>query len=263
MYIYLLTNTVNGKQYVGQTTRNVDYRIRGHLWTSTNKRGYPLHKAIVKYGWANFTVDILTNCLNQEHLDAEELRLIAKLNTQVPNGYNLLAGGKGGGKHSEQTKKLFSEMRKGKGMPEACLKASRLALSTRVLSEETHKKLSEAQRGNTKALGKPRPDVVKEKIGVAQRGDKNHAAKLTWEIVNAIRDEYKNGISFPILETKYSTSHANVSRIVHYRSWVPEGMKPNTSLIKPKKENAVRLTWELVNAIREEYALGAKIIELL
>lgn len=262
MYIYLITNTINGKQYIGQTTKNVEVRLSEHLRKSAKNKGYAIHRAIAKYGWDNFKVDILTNCLTQEHLNAEELRLITKFNTQVPNGYNLTAGGDGGGKHSEQTKKLMSEMRKGKGMPDACLKASKLALSNRVISEETHRKLSEAQKGNKKRLNDHKSEQERLKISLAQRGDKNHAAKLTWDIVNSIRSDYSQGMRVTAISCKYNLGHGRISSIVNYRAWVPDGMFPNTVPIKPKKDSAVLLTWEMVNSIREDYAAGMRIIDI-
>lgn len=37
MFIYLITNNVNGKQYVGQTTKTIEERWKRHCWQSTLK----------------------------------------------------------------------------------------------------------------------------------------------------------------------------------------------------------------------------------
>ena len=54
MVIYLITNTVNGKKYVGQTARPLGQRIREHTISE-----YPIGCAMRKYGRENFTVEIL------------------------------------------------------------------------------------------------------------------------------------------------------------------------------------------------------------
>lgn len=221
MLIYLLTNTVNGKQYVGQTIRSLKDRLYHHRWDSTKKRGYILHKAIAKHGWDAFTSEVLKYCSSKEELDAEEKRYITTLNTLVPKGYNWALGGESAGPHTEESKLKMSIQRKGRPAHEKLKSAVAKANSLRVVSEETHKKLSDSQKGNTKALGKPRPKEVKEKIGVAQRGDKNHAAKLTWPLVEAIRFDYANGIKVVALSRKYLISHANISRIVNFKMWLP------------------------------------------
>jgi hypothetical protein len=131
-----------------------------------------------------------------------------------------------------------------------------------VLSEETHKKLSESQKGNSKGLGHVKTPEVRRTIGLKQSGEKNHAATLTWAIVTAIREDYKGGMRVKDLAAKYSISHINVGRIIHFRTWVPEGMVANTDLVKHRKEGAVKLTWELVKLIRLDYSNGVKIAEL-
>jgi len=49
--VYLITNEVNGKHYVGQTTRTVEQRFKEHM-----ESPYPIGKAIRKYGAENFTI---------------------------------------------------------------------------------------------------------------------------------------------------------------------------------------------------------------
>jgi predicted GIY-YIG superfamily endonuclease len=49
--IYVVTNLVNGKQNVGQTTRKLKKRIKEH-----ENHGFLLSKAIKKYGIENFKI---------------------------------------------------------------------------------------------------------------------------------------------------------------------------------------------------------------
>jgi group I intron endonuclease len=57
MIIYKITNKVNGKIYVGQTTRSLEERWYGHCSTA-NQHGI-LGKALIKYGKENFRQEIL------------------------------------------------------------------------------------------------------------------------------------------------------------------------------------------------------------
>jgi group I intron endonuclease len=103
--IYITTNLVNGKQNIGQTTRNLKRR----MWEHKNG-GYLLHKAIKKYGFENFKV-ISFSC-PEENLDWTETFLIKELNTQSPNGYNLQDGGHKNKHQHEISKQKMSEKAK-------------------------------------------------------------------------------------------------------------------------------------------------------
>lgn len=103
--IYLLTNLITGKKYVGQTTRPLKARINDHQEQSRllNPR-MVIHRSIKKHGFKNFTVETLATCPNQEALDWAELHFATIHNTFYPHGYNLRAG-TGRGSTSEETKR--------------------------------------------------------------------------------------------------------------------------------------------------------------
>lgn len=82
---------VNGKQYVGQTTRTLEQRWREHCCKSSQCTY--LHHAIEKYGKENFKVEQIDIALDKEELDYKEQQYIKCYNTLVPNGYNLDTGG--------------------------------------------------------------------------------------------------------------------------------------------------------------------------
>lgn len=65
-FIYLITNKVNGKRYVGQTSKTVEERFRDHIEDcyTTKYNNRPLYKAIKKYGVNNFTIEVLEECPN-------------------------------------------------------------------------------------------------------------------------------------------------------------------------------------------------------
>lgn len=92
--IYLRTNTVNGKQYVGQTK---DFKQREYNWYNTkwSYAGRLINNARNKYGTDNFITTILKECDTLDEANKWEMYYINKLNTKVPNGYNLTDGGEG------------------------------------------------------------------------------------------------------------------------------------------------------------------------
>ena len=95
-YIYLITNNINGKMYVGQTSKTVSQRFKMHVHDSyRNNERYnsALHRAIRKYGESNFKVETLEEC-NIEILGDREVYWINRLNT-FKDGYNMTLGGEG------------------------------------------------------------------------------------------------------------------------------------------------------------------------
>ena len=166
--IYKITNTVNGKAYIGQTIHDAEKtRIRDHF-RSKGKGSQLIKDDIEKYGQDAFTYKILHDGIIPEFLDTLEKEVIAKFNTLAPHGYNLTEGG-GGGSRSEETRRKMSEARKGKPSPnkgkpfseEHCRKISE-AMKGKTLSEETRRKISE--NNSTK-----RPEV-RRKISEAHKG---------------------------------------------------------------------------------------------
>lgn len=89
--VYLLKNKVNSKCYIGVTTQQLKKRLRYHRNNSATYIG----RAIKKYGWENFKVEILEECASPDELFKREIYWIKTLNTKVPNGYSLTDGGEG------------------------------------------------------------------------------------------------------------------------------------------------------------------------
>lgn len=90
MIVYLITNKVNGKRYVGQTVRSLEERWKDHCRVKDDNY---FHRAIHKYGVENFSLEIIDTADSGEELDEKEIFWIQKLNTLFPHGYNLKEGG--------------------------------------------------------------------------------------------------------------------------------------------------------------------------
>ena len=89
--IYLITNKVNGKKYVGQSI-DIEGRWKSHI-TASKKSELHIYRAMRKYGIDNFDFSILEEC-SVDKLNEREIYWISELDT-YNNGYNMTIGGKG------------------------------------------------------------------------------------------------------------------------------------------------------------------------
>lgn len=110
--IYKYINKLDDKIYVGQTVNLLD-RHSKHLRNAKNPKHISLiDRAIGKYGYENFSLEII-ELVNEPFADVAECFWVQDLNSLTPNGYNIALGGNSKGwKHTEATKKLMSKNRK-------------------------------------------------------------------------------------------------------------------------------------------------------
>ena len=151
--IYKITNTVNGKAYIGQTRHDaVADRIPKHFSGHGN---IPIKRAVDKYGKDAFTYEILHDGIIPEFLDALEIKEIEKHNTLIPHGYNLRTGGRGGA-CSEETKEKISEANKGKTPWNKGKKGVQSpSMKGRKHTDESRRKMSEAKKGKNSGEKNP------------------------------------------------------------------------------------------------------------
>lgn len=123
--IYCIENTINGKKYVGKTSKDIEKRFREHVNASNRKTTNSLlHKAILKYGAKSFKIYILEENITSENSNSKEIFYIKSLNTLCPNGYNLTKGGDGGEWSNERKRRQSEFQKKFANTPEEKLKRS-------------------------------------------------------------------------------------------------------------------------------------------
>ena len=137
--VYIITNSLTGKQYVG-VTKDMRRRMISHASHTTPTKA-AIKNAIKKYGREVFKMEVLEEG-TVDHCYSREPYWIERMNTLKPKGYNICTGGRGskglvgdmngmfgrsgelhphfgkpgyfkGRKHSEQTKARMSEVHKG------------------------------------------------------------------------------------------------------------------------------------------------------
>lgn len=177
MLIYKLTNKLNGKCYIGQTTKSINERLAGHLRDVRGGSDCAIHRAIRKYSIDNFNIEILEdNVRDRESLSKLEVFYIAKYDSFGVNGYNMTDGGenppikKGNshylfGKHpSEESRKKMSEAHKGIYPSKETIKKRSITLKGIKRSDEWKNKIAKANKG------KHHSEETKRKMSIAKQG---------------------------------------------------------------------------------------------
>lgn len=95
-YIYHITNKINNKKYIGQTT-NIEHRLEEHLSAlrKNNHHSHKLQRAFNLYGENNFIFSWEKRAYQkEEELQLDEMKEIEKYDS-YNNGYNETQGGDG------------------------------------------------------------------------------------------------------------------------------------------------------------------------
>lgn len=119
LYCVYKHTSPSGKVYIGVTCQNPEDRWKnGFGYLNKNKDGKytqpSIARAIVKYGWKNFSHEILFNDLTKKEAAIKEMELIKKFKSDDREfGYNIEHGGNSMEKFSDETKKKISESKLG------------------------------------------------------------------------------------------------------------------------------------------------------
>jgi group I intron endonuclease len=166
--IYIVTNKINGKRYVGQTWNTLHRRWLNHC---SNKGCLKLYNSIQKNGRDNFSLEFLTIVHTQEIADYWEGFFIRKYDT-INKGYNIREGGSRG-KVSDETKKKMSSWQIGRKLSSehrSNVSKARMGMKP---SEKTRLKLSEVRKGN--------------RNGFAPGHKSGNQKGKTWKLINGKR----------------------------------------------------------------------------
>jgi group I intron endonuclease len=195
--IYIITNIINKKIYIGQTWQTVKRRFFNHCCPSSIACNY-LHKAIKKYGRKNFVVEAICCSRTQNDADFLETFFINEynsLNNKI--GYNLKSGGSGG-IPSLETRKKMSKSGKGR-IPWNKGK-------TGVISEEHKRKISEGTKGKIVIHS----EETKKKIGMASSGRN----KMSNEKENNIINFYLEGKKYIEISKDFDTCNSAIFQVL-------------------------------------------------
>jgi len=233
--IYLITNLVNGKNYVGQTVQQINRRFSAHKRSAFKYESFlPLHRAMRKYGIDNFECKIIEICNSIEELNESETKWILKLGTFGKRGYNCTTGGEGF-TVSDDTKKKISKSRIGMKLSEShCVAISKRMMGEnnpfygKSHSKETIEKIKETLQGqmdgeNNPFYGKTHTEETKKLLSENHKGkhagEKHPGVKLTEKDVLEIRNDILNGINRNYLAVKFNVSKGTINKIATRENW--------------------------------------------
>jgi group I intron endonuclease len=108
-YLYKITNTINQKNYIGQSI-NVEKRWRGHKYQAINNPKQLISKAIKKYGADNFEFEVIATCKSYDDANYLKEELIKQYNSLARNGFGYnLSFGSGPAPKSEECKESMRQ----------------------------------------------------------------------------------------------------------------------------------------------------------
>lgn len=206
MGVYKITNTINGKVYIGQSIR-LSRRLDTHYRDLKNNRhpNQHLQNAYNKYGNV-FRIEILEYCSNKLQLDELERYYISYYDSMNSNkGYNKEDGGHLNKHLSKETKEKISKAVKGENNP----------MFGKHHSKDTKNKISNANKGEKHHHyweGKTRPEKTRIKISktrnttgfycVRQEKRKDCKQGFIWRYIYRIDKKLKEISSINLLKLK-------------------------------------------------------------
>lgn len=220
--IYCFTNLINNKKYIGQSINDDGSRYNNHknAYRSEKNQEYnsPLHRAMRKYGFNNFSYEILVKDIDDIHvLNDLECYYIQKHNCLIPNGYNIEPGGKNAPKPKTQEQKVKLTWGQAELTEEEIIE-----LRKAYANKESPKKIYDAkykERLHYNAFlniwsGRRYKNIMPEVI------ENGRHTKLTQEIADDIRKAYREEkVSYQKLAERFGISKSSVADVLKGRTW--------------------------------------------
>jgi hypothetical protein len=94
--VYRITNRINGKGYIGMTSRTLEQRWASHQSAARQNSPFRFHSAIRKYGPDVWEFEVLAENMTIDEARIFEEQAIEKYGLQTKTGYNAKPGGCGG-----------------------------------------------------------------------------------------------------------------------------------------------------------------------
>lgn len=152
MLIYKITNKVNGKVYIGQTTKTLEHRKEGHLQAARNGLNRHLYNAIRKYGEDNFVFEKICTASSRSELNYLEAKYILEYDS-VRNGYNMGYGGDNNVMFSNKVKTKHDAIMRSDDVRLKISASMKEYRKNNPFTPEHRRKISEKMKGNHHSAG--------------------------------------------------------------------------------------------------------------
>ena len=200
--IYKITNTVNGKSYIGQTIYDAEKtRIRDHL---TGKGNQLIKNAIEKYGKDAFTYEILYDGIIPNSWICLRLKRLQSITASDQTDLILLKGVKEGSPsqepvgNSQNLKKVKNTITMVKSLLKKPAGESLKPIQVKTFRRNLSR-ISESKKGEKHPnYGKTLPEETKQKMSETKKGENNP------NYGNTLSEEHRQKISKAITGQKRS-----------------------------------------------------------
>lgn len=194
--IYKITNIINHKSYIGQTTKSFNERYRGKGYgvervLNSPKANKHLVNSIKKYGCENFTVEIIDDGKTIDELNLKEQYWIKHYRSHLPQyGYNFQLGG-----DNHTIQRLVRTMVMEFDVLISLLSENQedVSISDLVESIKTNRDIHKSHKGELQVLVMRHGLALAEKV--EKRKSKTHDVKVNrHELITMLQDlqnEYK------------------------------------------------------------------------
>lgn len=243
--IYLITNLINNKVYVGQSN-DIHRRYTEHLrsgqpdkYAHKNERDIntPIHKAMQKYGIDNFALTILEECKEEELNEKEKYWIKYYQSNNKEKGYNLTEGGQEtigakGENHSQAklTQDQVNEIKK--------LLKDNLLTMTEIMNIYGVSKAAICLINRGKTWKDENEQYPLRPTDYGLRGIKNKKAQFTDDQIMEMRKKYSEGLKPKEIMSQYDTitSENTMYSILYGRSYkhLPYWSNSKKEWINPK-----------------------------
>lgn len=139
MLIYKITNDVNNKLYIGQTTKPLEERIRNHRNSFVSGSDTRIYRAMRKYGWDKFHFEVIATAKDKATLDELEKYFIEKYDS-VNNGYNMSFGGDNNPMFSDEVAEKHSSIMRSDAVRKKISESMKRSYAKRGGPSEEHRK---------------------------------------------------------------------------------------------------------------------------
>ena len=153
MLIYKITNKVNGKVYIGQTTRTLEVRKQEHLDCAfMYKLNTHIYNAMRKYGANNFVFEEICKAKDIDELNYLETYYILQYDS-VRNGYNMSYGGDNNVMFCEKTAEKHNAVMRSDDVRNRISKSMKKYRKEHPWTEEQKRKFAISKLGNKNFAG--------------------------------------------------------------------------------------------------------------
>lgn len=227
--IYLITNKINGKKYVGQSV-DIERRFSEHLrsaqpeiYSHKSERDIktPIHLAMQKYGIKNFSLTVLEECPKEQLNEKERYWISYYKSNEKSYGYNISSGGQDSfglkGENHSQAKLSQKDV----DIIKALLKNSNKNLNDILLLFPYISKSTLSMINQGKTWFDENEQYPLRKMEKAHKGSSNGRAKFSEEQVMEIRKKYSQGSSPKelFLEYNHIASDSAISAILYGKTY--------------------------------------------